>query len=135
MEEIYRKEKQEIMDLNLKVLRNMDPEISEILIIASFCSLHELDKASKIWHACEMAGPLFLVKRGPKNSLKMILLNQKNTIDYEEEIYAGQKFELKESEKFLFFQNRNSVIKGIWISNAEDLKKIYSIINEYVSTK
>ena len=126
--EIEKQEAKEIAEINLKVLQKLDSDIESILYCTSFCSLHELDRASKVWHACETAGPLFIVRRTNLQSLKIILLNQKSPIDYEEEVYPGQKFELKESEKFLFFQNKNHVIKGLWISNIEDLKKIHAII-------
>ena len=131
--EIEKRELQEISALNLKVLQRLDADIEEIIFLTSFCSLHELDKSTKVWHACETAGPLFLVRRGNNPNLKMILLNQKSPVDYEEELYQNQKFELKESERFLFFQNKNHVIKGLWISNIDDLKKIYQIIKKYVS--
>ena len=131
MVEMERRELQEISALNLKVLQRVDSDIEAIIFLSSFCSLHELDKASKVWHACETAGPLFLVQRKDNPNLKMILLNQKSPVDYEEELYRGQKFELKESERFLFFQNRNQVIKGLWISSVDDLRKIYKITKQY----
>ena len=128
--EIEKREAEEISALNLKVLQKLDPDIQEIIFLTSFCSLHELDKASKVWHACETAGPLFLVKRVNSSNIKMILLNQKSPVDYEEETFQGQKFELKESERFLFFQSKNHIIKGLWISNTDDLKKIYNLIKQ-----
>jgi len=133
LQEIERKEAEEISQLNLKVLQKLDPEIEEIIFLTSFCSLHELDKASKVWHACETAGPLFLVKTANSSNMKMVLLNQKSPVDYEEDTYNGQRFELKESERFLFFQSKNRVIKGLWISNTDDLKKIYNLIRESTS--
>lgn len=123
----------EMMKLNLKVLRYMDQDIERIVFISSYCSLHELDKASKIWHACETAGPFFLVKRASNPALKMILLNQKSTIDFDDEVYANQKIELKESENFLFFMNKMGTIKGLWISNVEELKQIYKLIMENIA--
>ena len=126
--EIEKREAEEIAEINLKVLQKLDSDIESILYCTSFCSLHELDRSTKVWHTCETAGPLFIVRRANIMNLKIVLLNQKSPIDYEEEVYTGQKFELKESEKFLFFQNKNHVIKGLWISNTEDLKKIYNII-------
>mmetsp|Transcript_41265 Transcript_41265/g.36611 ORF Transcript_41265/g.36611 Transcript_41265/m.36611 type:complete len:82 (-) Transcript_41265:221-466(-) len=81
----------------------MDQDINKILFVTSYCSLHELDRTTKVWHACETAGPLFLVAVENCPNIKMILLNQKNPVDYEEELLPTQKFEVKESEKFLFF--------------------------------
>lgn len=75
MIDLKKREDDEIQAINLKMLRNMDPEVDKILFISSYCSLHELDKASKIWHACETAGPLFLVTRRSTSNLKLVLLN------------------------------------------------------------
>jgi len=119
----------EIKSVNLKVLKKIDSDIEEILYIVSYCSLHELDIASKIWHACETAGPLFLVRRKVTPQFKLILLNQKAPSDYEEDIYQNQRFELNEGQQFIFFQNKIGVIKGLWISSKEDLKNMFQLIS------
>lgn len=43
-------------------LNRIDKDIDEIISSAKYCCLYEYDGASKIWHACETTGPLFIVK-------------------------------------------------------------------------
>ena len=66
-------EEELINKLNLDVLRRLDKEIQTILYRSRYAALHELDRASKIWHACEKAGPLFIVNL----VLAMILIRSK----------------------------------------------------------
>ena len=40
----------------------MERDLESIICTAKYCCLYEYDKASKIWHACETSGPLFLTK-------------------------------------------------------------------------
>ena len=39
-----------INQLNLRVLRRLDNDILEIIGKCNFSSLHELDRATKVWH-------------------------------------------------------------------------------------
>jgi len=50
-------------EINLKVLRMKDPLIESLEYVCKYCIIHEFDRAVNIWHACEMAGPLFLVRK------------------------------------------------------------------------
>lgn len=121
-------EEELINKLNLEVLRRLDKEIQTILYRSRYAALHELDRASKIWHACEKAGPLFIVKRASEPFLEFFLLNQKNNIDYEEEIFTEMKIDVKLDENFLFFETKKGAIKGLWVSEGEELKEMESII-------
>ena len=117
-----------INKLNLDVLKRLDNEIHTILCKSRYAALHELDRASKIWHACEKAGPLFIVNRGTEPNYEFFLLNQKNNLDYSEEIFEAMKIEIKTDENFLFFQTKKGIINGLWVSEGEDLVKIDNII-------
>jgi hypothetical protein len=120
-----------INKLNLEVLRRLDHEINFILYRTRYAALHELDRASKIWHACEKAGPLFIVNRNIEPYFKFFLLNQKNNIDYAEEIFESMKIEVKQDENFLFFETKKGVIQGLWVSEGDDLFEIDGIINHF----
>ena len=121
-------EEELINKLNLDVLRRLDKEIQTILYRSRYAALHELDRASKIWHACEKAGPLFIVKRTSEPFFEFFLLNQKNNLDYQEEIFPVMKIDVKLDENFLFFETKKGAIKGLWVSEVEELKEMESII-------
>lgn len=113
-----------IYKLNLHVLKKLDPEIIDILYRSKYSALHELDRAAKIWHACEKAGPLFIVRRRSEPFYNIFLLNQKNNIDYVEEIFETIKYETKFDENFLFFETKKKVVNGLWVSEKEELVKL-----------
>lgn len=121
---------EKIEKFNFQTLLKIDPQIEKILFTSRYAALHELDRASKIWHACEKAGPLFIVKR--KNGPKFIffILNQKNNIDYNEEIFENMKIEMQENESFLFYETKEIKVKGLWFSEKEDLKMIFKMVKE-----
>lgn len=117
-----------IKKLNLTVLKRLDQENDDILFRSRYSALHELDRASKIWHACEKAGPLFIVKRKKEPKFKFFLLNQKNNIDYSEEIFDGMKIEVKFEENFIFFETKKKIINGLWVNEKEELLSLEKTI-------
>ena len=119
-----------INKLNLDVLKRLDHDIHSILWKSRYAALHELDRSIKIWHACEKAGPLFIVSRGAEPHYKFFLLNQKNNIDYCEEIFESMKLETKKKENFLFFETKRGIINGFWVSEGEDLLEIDDLIKK-----
>lgn len=123
-------EEEKINKLNLEVLKRLDHDISGILCKSRYAALHELDRASKIWHACEKAGPLFIVFRKTDPHHKFFLLNQKNNIDYSEEIFESMKIEVKKEENFLFYETKKGIINGLWVSEGDDLIEVESIIKK-----
>lgn len=114
--------------LNLEVLRRLDREIHSILHRSLYAALHELDRASRIWHACEKAGPLFIVAKSNEPHYSFFLLNQKSNIDYEEEIFENMKIEVKMEENFVFFETRKGTVKGLWVSEPDDLIEMERIL-------
>ena len=40
--------------------------------------------------------------------------------------------EMKQKEKFIFYENKDKVVKGLWISNEDELVKLYDKIKEFV---
>lgn len=126
---------EETRKLNYKVIRKIDENLHEIKYIASYCSIYELDKAIRIWHACDMAGPLYLITTKKGTAMKLILLNQKSNFNFEEEISKDQRFEKNEKEQMIFIQNSAGVVKGLWMNNTEDLLKIHSAMTEFCSSK
>ena len=122
---------EEVRKLNYKVICKMEEDLYEVKYIGSYCSMYEFDKAIRIWHACDMAGPLYLITTKKGACMKMIILNQKNTTDLEEEITKEQQFELNLKDQMIFYQNAQGVVKGLWTNKTEDLNIIYNCIQEY----
>jgi hypothetical protein len=122
---------EKIEKFNFQTLVKIDPKVEKILFTSRYAALHELDRASKIWHACEKAGPLFIVKRkNEQPKFIFFILNQKSNIDFAEEIFENMKIEMKENESFLFFETKEQKVKGLWFSEKEDLKNIFKMVKD-----
>lgn len=128
--------RKEVFKLNRKVLQRIYPKFKDILTKVSHSVIYELDKASKIWHACEIVGPLFLVKfkdDDDENALYIVVMNQKSRTNYIEKVTSQSTLHLKSDENFIFINTPNGNIKGIWTSNLEELKNLYKrIIRSFI---
>ncbi len=77
-----------------------------------------------LWHACEVAGPLFLVSlvQGPP---MLVLLNQKNSSDFLFPLSPDTKMQLVTQQKFIFIKSSSSIIQGLFINNLDELQGLY----------
>ena len=96
----------EASDLQLKVLKKLDPSIISYFFISTFSTIHEIDEATSQFHDLDFQGCLYLAKYQAKATsvglnYKLILLNRKKKDDFQEEITDLTDFKFLENYVYL----------------------------------
>ena len=77
-------------EMQLSVLRKVDPTVTKYLFVSTFCSIFENDEATSQWMPMDYEGSLYLVETQNQDRpnlairYKLILLNRKQKKDFVE---------------------------------------------------
>ncbi len=100
----------ETNDMQLTVLKRIDPLIYRILFVSTFSSIFENDEATSQWHPLDREGSLYVVEKHQsqtgETSFIMILLNRKTKEDFIEKITEKQEY--KRNQEFIQYKTQPS---------------------------
>ncbi|CDW90943.1 UNKNOWN [Stylonychia lemnae] len=94
-------------DLQLTVLKRIDPTITKFLFVSTFCSIYENDEATSQWHSLNYEGSLYIAEAmSPQGDRKymMILLNRKKKDDFIEAF--DDLTEFKQNQSYIQYRNK-----------------------------
>lgn len=119
-------------ELNLTVLRRIDPDIEEVLATAGHVCLYHMSVDTQQWARKNVEGSLFVLKRRSQPRFQMMVLNKLCTENYVETVHGGLDFEV--NAPYLMYTHGNAEIHGIWFYEKEDLEKISSLLTRLLHT-
>lgn len=93
--------------MNLNVLRRIDPQIEELLASAGHVALYDFDIPSKRWSRKDVEGSLFLVKRRSQPRFQFVILNKKSAVatdNFVEDVHGG--FQCEVQKPYVLYRNR-----------------------------
>ncbi|XP_020081290.1 mRNA-decapping enzyme-like protein, partial [Ananas comosus] len=109
---------QVIKELNLTVLRRIDPFVEEILFIASHVALYVLNVELMQWRRKDVDGALFVVKRNNQARFQFIVLNRRGPDNLVEDLLGDFEYEVQ--VPYLFYKNAAKEINGIWFYDPDE---------------
>lgn len=118
--------------INLNVLKRLDPQVEELLATAGHVALYDFDVPTRRWARKDVEGSLFLVKRRGTPRFQIIILNKKSADNYVEDVGGGFQCEL--NPPYLLYRNKVGEVVGIWFYEEADCKRIAEIITKISST-
>lgn len=127
--------KNQIEQMNGRVLRRLFPEMNEILIHGKSSVVYEFDVFAKVWHELQMKGSFFLIRTSKKTeSLAIVVLNRCNPEDFIYKLSLEDLVEFDSSYKFITIKatKEGSRIVGVWLSEMEDYQKAKEIMMRYL---
>ena len=126
----------------LAILREKDPKISEVLLIASHVALYELQLTpvkTHAWHKTDVEGSLFVVERqsGSSGNLRIIIRNNQASDqgDFEQDIDGKVDLEVKDNTVFYKVGNSPAnTVRGLWFHQTDQLDKFTEILKHFQPT-
>ena len=118
-------------DVNLKVLRNDDPNIERIVASSKHAVLYGFDPASRQWARKNVEGSLFVVKRATAPFDAFVVLNRCGAKNLTVEI-GGEAFELERSPPYLMYRVGREV-NGIWFHDQDECEHMCGVFERVLS--
>jgi mRNA-decapping enzyme 1B len=118
-------------DVNLKVLRNDDPNIERIVAQSKHAVLYGFDPASRQWARKNVEGSLFVVKRATAPFDAFVVLNRCAAENLTVEI-GGEAFELERSPPYLMYRVGRDV-NGIWFHDQDECEHMCGVFERVLS--
>ncbi|PSC74420.1 mRNA-decapping enzyme isoform B [Micractinium conductrix] len=121
--------------MNLNVLRRIDPQIEELLATAGHVALYDFDIPTKRWSRKDVEGSLFLVKRRLQPRFQFIILNKKSAVatdNFVEDVHGG--FQCEVQKPYVLYRNRANEVVGIWFYDDADCDRISALLQRIAST-
>lgn len=118
-------------DVNLKVLRNDDPNIERIVASSKHAVLYGFDPASRQWARKNVEGSLFVVKRATAPFDAFVVLNRCGAENLTVEI-GGEAFELERSPPYLMYRVGREV-NGIWFHDQDECEHMCGVFERVLS--
>lgn len=118
-------------DVNLKVLRNDDPNIERIVASSKHAVLYGFDPASRQWARKNVEGSLFVVKRATAPYDAFVVLNRCGAENLTVEI-GGEAFELERSPPYLMYRVGREV-NGIWFHDQDECEHMCGVFERVLS--
>lgn len=119
-------------ELNLTVLRRIDPDVEEVLATAGHVCLYHMSVDTQQWARKNVEGSLFVLKRRSQPRFQMMVLNKLCTENYTEAVHGGLEFEV--NGPYLMYTHGNSEIHGIWFYEREDLERVSGLLTRLLHT-
>lgn len=121
--------------MNLNVLRRIDPHVEELLATAGHVALYDFDIPTKRWSRKDVEGSLFLVKRRSQPRFQFIILNKKSAVgtdNFVEDVHGG--FQCEVQKPYVLYRNRANEVVGIWFYDEADCDRISALLQRIAST-
>ncbi|KAL4439688.1 hypothetical protein ABPG75_002689 [Micractinium tetrahymenae] len=121
--------------MNLNVLRRIDPQVDELLATAGHVALYDFDIPTKRWSRKDVEGSLFLVKRRSQPRFQFIILNKKSAVgtdNFVEDVHGG--FQCEVQKPYVLYRNRANEVVGIWFYDDADCDHISALLQRIAST-
>ncbi|KAK9812955.1 hypothetical protein WJX72_006381 [[Myrmecia] bisecta] len=123
--------KQQAEQLNLVVLKRVDPDTEEVLASAGHVALYDFNEQESAWARKDVEGSLFLLKRKSQPRFQFIILNKKSQDNYVEDVLGGFQFE--QSKPYLLYRNKKNEVVGIWFYDAAECDKFDMLLQRITS--
>ncbi|GAB4813797.1 hypothetical protein N2152v2_000843 [Parachlorella kessleri] len=118
--------------MNLTVLRRLDPAVDELLATAGHVALYDFDIPTKRWSRKDVEGSLFLVKRRAQPRFQFIILNKKSADNFVEDVMGN--FQCEVNKPYLLYRNKNSEVVGIWFYDDDECDRISALLQRIATT-
>lgn len=117
-------------ELNMAVLKRIDPETEEILASSGQVCLYKMSVDDQQWQRKNIEGSMFLIKRRSSPRFKMVVLNKLTTDNYMETVHGGLELEL--NPPYLMYTHGDDEIHGVWFYDASELDGMGKILKKIV---
>lgn len=109
--------------LNLKTMKRQDPFIESVHATFEHVALYFYEKDS--WVNADIEGPMFIVQRTQQPWYRIVVINRKNTTNYNEDV--TEQLELDVDNNFVLYKNAKNQIVGLWF---HDTLKMFDFVQE-----
>lgn len=140
-------------EMQLNVLRKVDPTVTQFLFVSTFCSIFENDEATSQWMPMDYEGSLYVVETYNQSKphlgkrFKFILLNRKQKKDFVESF--DDRTEFKQNQSYVFYKNSHapdaevespenannllpSSLRVIFFSSLEEKEQFWNIVTNTI---
>eukprot|EP01125_Pyxidicula_operculata_P016333 TRINITY_DN560_c0_g2_i3.p1 TRINITY_DN560_c0_g2~~TRINITY_DN560_c0_g2_i3.p1 ORF type:complete len:485 (-),score=117.73 TRINITY_DN560_c0_g2_i3:877-2331(-) len=118
----------ETNEMNFRVLKRIDPTISNIIFTSGHVVVYALDKLTQKWSEKHVKGPIFLVKRNSTPKYMFVVFNRLSTATVVEPVYNDMKIE--NNGDYVFYESQTGEINGLWFYNKEERSKFCATISK-----
>lgn len=126
-------------NLNLAVLRRLDPAVNAILSSSSQVAVYNLpvdaDGGDAGWKRCDIEGSLYIVSRDVEGSNqpqhRVVIVNRKTPVNFSGDItQGGMKFDT--ADQMIMFQDSDNRVTGLWFYVAEEIQPVLKCMTAIV---
>jgi mRNA-decapping enzyme 1B len=124
-------------NMNLAVLRRLDPAVTAVLCSASQVAVYELPPAPEgeqppVWERCDVEGSLYIVARDAVDvgdaSHRIVVVNRKSPLNFVDDVTTGD-MEFETADGMIMFQNVSGRVIGLWFYVPAELAPVYKCMN------
>uniref|UniRef100_A0A7S0S2H6 WH1 domain-containing protein n=1 Tax=Chlamydomonas leiostraca TaxID=1034604 RepID=A0A7S0S2H6_9CHLO len=120
-------DKTNVNEVNLAVLKRLDPEVEQVLGNAAHVCLYVMSLETQAWERKNVEGSLFLLKRRTNPRFQIVVLNKLATENYYETIHGG--FEVEIQAPYLMYTQGDGKVHGIWFYEEKDLDAVAGLLS------
>ncbi|KAL3153048.1 hypothetical protein ABBQ38_012072 [Trebouxia sp. C0009 RCD-2024] len=117
--------------LNLSVLRRVDPDTEQVLTTAGHVALYGFDTDKKAWSRKDVEGSLFLLKRQTQPRFRIVILNKKSQDNFVEDILGDFKFEI--ASPYILYRSKSDEVIGIWFYDENESAMVSGLLQRITS--
>lgn len=114
----------EIRNTFIILLRRIDPFASELILYSPNAVLYEYQLSEKKWDLANIHGPLFIFKRLDKPIYSLMITDKEQLDQFVQPLITTLRIKLRAS--YIFMQQTDDKIYGIWTPNKEESKRIHN---------
>lgn len=124
-------------EMNLSVLRRLDPAVTAVLCSSSQVAVYELptssgDDSAVGWQRCEIEGSLYIVSRASSGedeaSHRVVVVNRKSRDNFVDDI-TPSGMELETAQQMIMYKNAAGRVLGLWFYVAEELNVVFECMS------
>ncbi|DBA70584.1 hypothetical protein WJX79_007514 [Trebouxia sp. C0005] len=112
--------------LNLSVLRRVDPDTEQVLATAGHVALYVFDTERKAWSRKDVEGSLFLLKRQTQPRFKIVILNKKSQDNFVEDVLGDFKFEV--APPYVLYRSKLDEVIGVWFYDQNECAMVAGLL-------
>jgi hypothetical protein len=123
---------------NVASLVKLDSTVVDIIANASHASMYQFDPSKAKWDKINCEGPLFIVKRNSDIRFGLIIANRLALNSFIHGVDSSFHVELV--SPYIIFKSKSSeneqpIIRGLWLSEDDERKKMYDILCKCVKAQ
>ena len=119
--------------INLKCLQKLFKGTKDIVSMSKSSAAYYFDISTRIWLKIDAAGSLFVCSSTEDSILRVILMNQNDNKDICLRSDEFMKIRQVVADNMLHIYLKNGAIKGFWISEPEELARVYQSLTPFVA--